>query len=334
MGLKKIIFVLTIILIFLSCFTVYATDNNQNYNNTDNITEILKETDPSFLTGCCSVMLQLEGNDSIMSFRRDADFPADIHIEEIDWHGMPAIKQYKTDGGYFCQVIITYNGWMIGYGGIDDGADNEKIENISATMITNDSSISMDKLKEIKEIKESYKMGHFLIKTPEGKYGLATATNYKTGNLTPNKYVSLPNKYSFSRSGYIPNNTDDKIKYATQLAISDSFGLTRRDVTTFHYHHVDNNTFKGNIVDMYLSNDDGSMFGMKTGDYSDNVYVNKTLYNASDIPIAPNYQSIGSYDFNPDSEITGITIIILVAVIIFIAVLSFVVYRLVKFYKN
>jgi len=85
---------------------------------------------------------------------------------------------------------------------------------------------------------------------------------------------------------------------------------------------------------MYLSNDDGSMFGMKTGDYSDNVYVNKTLYNASDIPIAPNYQSIGSYDFNPDSAITGITIIILVAVIIFIAVLSFVVYRLVKFYKN
>ena len=140
---KRSIFILGIFLILVSVLSVCASDNQQNIYE---IQQILDETNASDLTGCCSVALQLDGNNSMFSFRRDANLTADIYVEEIDWHGIPAIKQYKTEGDYFCQVIITSNGWTIGYGGIDDGPDNEKIEEITSKMITDDNSISEDGL--------------------------------------------------------------------------------------------------------------------------------------------------------------------------------------------
>ena len=61
-----------------------------------------------------------------MSYRRDANLTADIHIEQVDWHGHPAIKQYKTDHGYFNHIIVTNDGWVIGLGGVDAGEESRK----------------------------------------------------------------------------------------------------------------------------------------------------------------------------------------------------------------
>lgn len=158
---RRVVWIFGITLILISILGVCSAGNH--HNNYD-IQQVLAETNESDLTGCCSVALQLDGNNSMFAFRRDANLTADIYIEEIDWHGIPAIKQYKTTGDYFCQVIITSNGWTIGYGGIDDGPDNEKIEEITSQMITDDNSISDEKLAQIQKIKEPYKMGHLLIR--------------------------------------------------------------------------------------------------------------------------------------------------------------------------
>lgn len=294
MNLKKGIFLLGIIVLFVSMIAVSAESSQQNVHD---IQEILDSYNESDMTGCCSIILQLEGNNSIMSFRRDAGSAAEIQIVKIPWHGKEAIKQYKTEGGYFCQVIITNDGWMIGYGGIDDGPDNEKIENITGNMVANSNgTISEDVLTQVQQIKAAYGLGHLLIKAPDGNYGVATATTQFTGKLSPGDYVSLPNRVNFFRSGDISLNASDKVNLMNQLELSDGFGLTRRDITTFVY-NVGN---ESNVTDVYVSNDDGSYWGMGTVDLVDNVNMTGTYVKAADIPIAPNYKHIGNITFeNP-----------------------------------
>lgn len=323
---KRVLLILSAIILCISIMGVFASDFHQDINE---VKQILDETDQSDLTGCCSVVLQLEGNDSIISFRRDANLSADIHVEKVNWSGVQALKQYKVDGGYFCQVIVTEDGWVIGYGGIDDGIDNEIIENITAGMINNESKIYTDDLERIQEIKASYEIGHVVIKAPDGHYGVATATNHFTGKLKPGEYISMPNRYKYSRSGEIPMNTTDKIGVMTGLAASDMFGLERRDITTYDFHHVEDLTFNGNVIDMYLSNDDGSLYDMGTGDKYDDVYLDNTTFKGKDIPIAPEYESMGSVVIHEGiPQIVYLTIY--AAIILLVGVLSYGVYRLVR----
>lgn len=329
---KRSIFILGIFLILVSVLSVCASDTQQN---TYEIQRILDETNASDLMGCCSVALQLEGNNSMFSFRRDANFSADIYIEEIDWHGIPAIKQYKTDGDYFCQVIITSNGWTIGYGGIDDGPDNQKIEEITSKMITEDNSISEDGLIQVQQIKEPYKIGHLLIKAPNGNYGVAFSDNHFKGKLKPGEYIVIPNRQTYMNSGNLSLNTSDKVTAMIQLAQSDAFGLTRRDITTYNFHTFENKSSKVNVTEAYLSNDDGSQWGMNTAGLVDNVYFNKTLFKADDIPIAPKYQKMGNMTLHESINNVSKTtlLIVLVGVVLLVAILFFIVYKTVKFIK-
>lgn len=329
---KRSIFILGIFLILVSVLSVCASDTQQN---TYEIQRILDETNASDLMGCCSVALQLEGNNSMFSFRRDANFSADIYIEEIDWHGIPAIKQYKTDGDYFCQVIITSNGWTIGYGGIDDGPDNQKIEEITSKMITEDNSISEDGLIQVQQIKEPYKIGHLLIKAPNGNYGVAFSDNHFKGKLKPGEYIVIPNRQTYMNSGNLSLNTSDKVTAMIQLAQSDAFGLTRRDITTYNFHTFENKSSKVNVTEAYLSNDDGSQWGMNTAGLVDNVYFNKTLFKADDIPIAPKYQKMGNMTLHESLNNVSKTtlLIVLVGVVLLVAILFFIVYKTVKFIK-
>lgn len=322
---KGFLFILiTLILVIFTACAYSATnqaDINQNLSTVEN-------TNSSLLEGCCSVAYQLEGNDSMIAFRRDAEYSANIKIENISWHGKTAIKQYKEEGGYFCQVIVTNDGWVIGFGGLDDGPNSKKIENLTANMVLNNS-ISNKTLEQIQQIKAPYEKGHVLIKAPNGTYGAALPTTHFTGVLKPGDYISVPNKYSFVRTGTIPLNTSDKVKAMTQAAANDGYGVSRRDITTYYFHSVENNTFKGNITNIFLSNDDGSAWGMSTGGLADNVFFNGTLFNASSIPIAPNYTSIGSINFT-DSEQSGdgglFTIIMhAIAFILFIVVICLII---------
>lgn len=335
MNFKRVLLLLSVILICVTILGVSASDYHYDINEVKNI---LSTYDESEMTGCCSVMLQLNGTDCMMSFRRDAGNPAEIFIEDVDWHGHKAVKQYKTDAGYFCQVIVTEDGWTIGYGGIDDGEDNKKIENISASMLNENNTISESTLSQISKIKASYGLGHFLIKAPNGNYGLATATTYQTGKLEPGEYVSIPNRVQFLRTGSIPLNSSDKVQSMVNLATSDGFGLTRRDVTTFDLHHIENSTFNATVVDMYASNDDGSAYGLSTAGLVDNIHFNNTTINASSIPIAPKYMKIGTVPFvdnqtSTDQGFNLTTIISIIGFVICIGILIFAVLQLVRYLR-
>jgi hypothetical protein len=294
MEFRHRLFILAIFILF-SSLVVVAADENQFVVH--DINEILMDNAVEDMTGCCSVFYQEDGASAMMAFRRDAKSMDDIYIDQVKWHGKDAIKQYKTTGEYFCQVVITSDGWMIGYGGTDDGPDNELIENITGEMIEKHNSITEDGLARIEEIKKPYKIGHVVIKAPNGDYGLATDKGHFTGKLKPGDYISMPNRYSYFRSGNLTfNDSSDKVKTMNELAISDGFGITRRDVTVFDF----NATNEANTTDMYISNDDGSMHGMACRDMYDNVHFNGTTINGEDIPIAPTYKKIGtiSYDNN------------------------------------
>lgn len=331
MSYKKWIFILTVVVLSVSILGVFGADYQEDTHDLQHITDNYDETD---LTGCCSVMLQLDGNNSIMSFRRDADSAADIYIEKIDWNGTSAIKQYKTEGGYFCQVIITHDGWIIGFGGLDDGVDNQKTEQIARSMINDNNTISEDSLAQIQKIKEPYKLGHFFIKAPNGNYGIATATTHFTDKLDPGEYASIPNRESFYRNDYLSSDVTDKIGAMTDLAASDEFGLTRRDITVFYFHSMENDTHRGNVTEVFVSNDDASRFNMNTADLVDNVYFNQEFFPAEKIPIAPRYESLGNITFLEEISQTASKLIILVFILGFALLIGFLYYVVQNFVKR
>ena len=316
MNLKNKILIISIAIILISVIGVCAA----NYQNNQ---QILNNQTDGF--GCCSIILQEDGADSIMTFRRDSNVTADIKIENIDWHGIPAIKQYKTDGKYFSHVIITKDGWMIGFGGIDDGVDSEKCENISFEMINDDYTISKEKLEEIQSIKKPYGRGHFIIKAPNGNYGFSTVDMVKTGQLQPGQYISLPNDYSLSRAGNLSLGSDDKIKNMVELAQSDKYGLDRRDIITYDFHSGDDS-----YVDIYVSNEDGSLLGVNYTGCVDDVYINGNLIKAEDIPIAPAYKSLDTLKFSKGDSHLGI----IIGCIVFIGAISYGASKFVRYVRH
>lgn len=318
MELKNKILIICIAVILISIIGVSSASNQDTQ-------QVFCDDTAEF--GCCSIILQENGADSIMTFRRDSNVDADIKIENVDWHGIPAIKQYKTDGKYFSHVIITKNGWIIGFGGIDDGVGSEKCENISSEMINDNYTISQEKLEEIQKIKQPYGRGHFIIKAPNGNYGFATVDKVKTGQLQPGQYISLPNNYSLSRAGEISLSSNDKIGDMVELSQSDKYGLDRRDIITYDYHSGDNA-----YADIYVSNEDGSHLGVNYTGCVDDVYVNGKLVKAEDIPVAPEYKSIDKLNFSGSDS--SFNIMPIIVCIVFVGAVSFGAFKLVKFMRR
>ena len=329
MSWAKKIFILSIFIIFISTIGAFSVSN---YQNNDDLPVVFEKNNETDMIGCCSIILQEDGNDTLMSYRRDSDLDADIHIEKINWHGMPVIKQYKTDNNYFCHVIITENGWVIGLGGTDDGIDNQIAENITADMITEDNTISTEALEKIQKLKQPYGRGHVVIKAPNGNYGFANVDKLKTGKLEPGHYISIPNDYSYSRAGEISPDSPDKIREMTDLSQQDLYGLDRREIITYDINMSDNN----NNVTIYAANENGSYLGVNNTVYIDDIYVNDTLIKASDIPIGPDYMQIGSFSFEGENTSADrLTVLMFyVLLVIFVALLYFVVSRFVKFIRR
>lgn len=319
MKLNEKILIFILFIGAVSLLGVYSASINDNIIwDTPNMTE----TD----IGCCSIVIQLDGSNTLMSHRRDSDKDADIFIENVDWHGHNAIKQYKTSNGYFCHVIVTSDGWVIGYGGIDDGIMSEKIENITAGMINVDNNISTQDLQQIQKIKQPYGRGHVLIKAPNGNYGFATVDKVKTGKLEPGQYISLPNKYELSRSGNVTLDGVDKIGVMENLSRSDLYGVGRRDIVIYDF-EVEGNQ---NTTDIYVSNEDGFYVKVNNSIFRDNIYFNDTLIRAADIPIAPNYEKIGTITFGQDNDIFS-AIFDIIKIIIFVVIIGIIVFVVIRF---
>lgn len=326
MNFSKKIIVLSIFIIFISIFGAYSTFNHQN---NDAIPVISNQTDEF---GCCSIVLQLEGNDTLMSYRRDSNYSADVLIEKVDWHGIPAIKQYKSDYGYFSHVIITNNGWVIGLGGVDDGINSKICENITADMITDDYSISKKSLEKIQDIKKPYGRGHVVIKAPNGNYGFATTNKLKTGTLKPGQYISIPNDYMLSRGGNLSLPIKDKIKSMFELSQSDLYGLDRREIIAYDIHLDSNGT---NTTDIYVANEDGSRVGADYRHCIDDVIFNNTTIKGKSIPLAPDYEKVGTISFDRTNTASdNLTILLVIAgFVVFVGILFFIVLKFVRYIR-
>ena len=327
MNFNKKIFVLSIFIIFIFACGAYSL---QSHGNINEIHVVSNETD---VYGCCSIVWQLDGNDTVMSYRRDSNMTVDVHIDKVNWHGIPAIKQSKTGGGEFTHVIITQNGWVIGLGGIDDGINSEICENITAGMISKDYNISKESLAKIQDIKKPYGRGHVVIKAPNGNYGFANVDKLKTGKLKPGQYISIPNNYSLSRGGELSIETPDKVKAMMELSQADKYGLDRREIITYFI----NSTDKGNLVDVFVANEDGSLLGENYTDCIDDIYFNDNVtIKGSDIPIAPDYEKLGSISLlEENSNFSKLTfLIILVLFVVIVGILFFALLRFVRVIKS
>lgn len=325
MNFSKKIFVLSIFIIFISICGAYSVNNHQN---TDTMPVISNQTDQF---GCCSIVIQMEGNETLMSYRRDSNFTTDVFIEKVDWHGIPAIKQYKNDYGYFSHVIITNNGWVIGLGGVDDGINSEICENITADMITDDYSISESSLAKIQEIKKPYGRGHVVIKAPNGNYGFATTDKLKTGTLKPGQFISIPNDYMLSRGGNLTLPLNDSIRTMFELSQSDLYGLDRREIITYDVHLSE----KSNTTDIYVANEDGSLVGADYRTCIDNVVFNNTTIQGKDIPLAPDYKKVGTVSFDrPNTAADNLVVLLFIlGFVVFVGLLFFIVLKFVRFIK-
>lgn len=328
MSLKKKIFIFAI---FICLVSIIGASSALSQDNNDDLSGIALQNNETDI-GCCSIVWQLDGSNTIMSHRRDSNLDADIHIENVDWHGYNVIKQYKTDNKYFCHVIITSDGWVIGLGGTDDGVDNEKAENITANMINKDNTISEADLKEIQKIKIPYGKGHVVIKAPNGNYGFATVDKVKTGKLEPGQYISIPNDYNDSRADTISPDVSDKIGVMDNLSRSDNYGVDRREIVIYDFKTGEN----ANTTDIYVSNEDGALVGVDNSIYIDDIYLNDTLIKGKDIPVAPEYKEIGSITFDGGNNLFSqfLTLIFMAVFAIFVAVLGFIIYRFIRSTRN
>jgi len=198
-------------------------------------------------------------------------------------------------------------------------------------MINDNYTISEQALAKIQDIKKPYGRGHVVIKAPNGNYGFANVDKLKTGTLKPGQYISIPNNYSLSRSGNLSLNSTDLVGEMTKLSQLDKYGLDRREIVTYDF----KTTEKGNITDIYVSNEDGSQVGANYTECIDDIHFNNTVIKGSDIPIGPNYKSIGSIEFT--GELTtaskGTVLMVLIAFVIFVALLFFIVLKFVRFIR-
>ena len=299
--------ILLIIIIFISIGCVSANyvidmDSDISIQDVGNAVDYQTLIDDGVLDSeCCSVFLQLEDGNTAYAFRRDANYEANIFIENFTIDNgfdgvIGCIKQYKTEDGYFLQSIITDDGWVVSVGGKSDGSNNQIIENTSIEMLKSHN-ISLYNLTAIQKVLKKDQMGHFVIKAPNGTYAIVFSNKIVDGELKQGEYISVPNKDSYFRSGYV--NPSNPLKTVLKLACTDQFGLERRDITVYLIDTTDD----GTKVQLYAANDDGNgSFGYNsTINMTDDLNISGNVVKGSDLPVAPDYLDLGSFEIKHKS---------------------------------
>ena len=89
---------------------------------------------------------------------------------------------------------------------------------------------------------------------------------------------------------------------------------------------------------MYVSNDDGSAYGLSTSGLRDNIHFNNTTIKAEDIPIAPKYSKIGTVECVDNETSSGggfdlTTLFTIIGFVICIGILVFAVMQVVRYLR-
>ena len=247
------------------------------------------------LSECSSIVLHVNDNEGVLSVRRDATNAVDIIIENGYWGDIEYQKQYKNPDGYFAHAIVTSNGWLIGNGGVTDGSTFRQIESIASEMVVNNV-ISDAYLSRIYNIMSQYSLGHFVIKSGDGTYGVVFNNIYHTGKLNPGQFVVCPNVYSMSQKGTYDAGLNP-VDAAIKLGYTDSFGVNRRNLMTYHWKLTTSPNGLSYSVDSYASNDNGAGCGRSTASLSDSIYYYNNFISRYSLPVTPNKMGLGTHIF-------------------------------------
>ena len=248
------------------------------------------------LSECSSIVLHVSDNEGVISHRRDATNALDIIVESGKWGDIEYVKQYKNPDGYFVHSIVTSNGWLIGNGGITDGSVFRQIESIASEMVVNNQ-ISDSYLSRIHNILARYSMGHFVIKANDGTYGVAFANLHHTGKLEPGQFVVCPNVYSYSQKSTF-NTAASPVDEAIRIGYTDSYGVNRRNLMTYHWKLSESSNGLSYSVDVYASNDNGAGVGRSTSSLADNIYFFNNYISRSSLPVTPGKLGLGTHVFS------------------------------------
>ena len=246
--------------------------------------------------GCSSVYLQISSSEAVCGFRRDSTDSAAIRIVKTTFKGKNLLKQYKNNDEYFCHMIISANGWMVGTGGGDVPKHSRAIEKMGCKMIKS-GKIKKSYLKKIRKIKKKYNLGHFVIKAPNGKYAIVWPTAIKTGKLKAGKYLCVPNKQSYFKHGKWSKFGKNPAKSALKILGKDSYGDYRRDAISYHWKATTKDGVTNSSVKAYATNDDGHYVGKKTWKFRDNVYFKGKFFSKTRLPKVPSKLLIGIHEF-------------------------------------
>jgi hypothetical protein len=251
---------------------------------------------PTSEMGCTSIYLQISKSEGILGFRRDSTYAANIYIKACKWNGRTAIKQYKTAHSYFFHSILTSDGWMIGTGGADNPKVNKAVEKLAGKMVKS-GKIKKSFLKKIQGNERRLVTGHFVIKSPNGKYAVVWKSTIKTGKLKNGQYLSVPNGKSYFRHGGYAKFGKNPTKAAVKILATDSFGVNRRDVTVFHWNSTTNEGSTTSNVSVYAANDNGRLMGRHTGHLKDNIYFKGTFFSKNKLVKTPSMTLLGVHNF-------------------------------------
>ena len=269
--------------------------------------------------GCSSTIIQIDEQNSAFTFRRDSDEGVNVNII----YQKNGILQYKNDLDYFWHAIINQDGWIVGNGGADNPYSCEKMEAFAQIMIKKNTLID-ELIERISDIKSLYNLGHFLIKSPNGTYGLIAhiigeKIIIEKGKLKPGEYMISPNNYKYYKKGNI-SDLDIKENYtyiSRYLAAIDTYSSLRTNDFTYNYVTKDNSKY----VDIFIANDDGSL--SKTGNNSylfNDIYINKKYIYGEKVPIIMNGMYLDRYIISEgnksDNKNTNIKINIILLVFI------------------
>ena len=245
-------------------------------------------------TGCCSVLIHVGPRHDVLSYRRDSVNSANIIIDKINFNGQTAIKEYKTQRGYFTHTIITKNGWIIGIGGKDDPNTTKRLEQLSSDIISK-GHIEKGDINKANAILERNGWGHFLIKAPDDNIGITScdyrvhASSIKLFKMKDGDYVKVPNNPRYYGYGKFNRFSSDPDNAAIKIVGTDIYGQSRRDVITYDY-----NSEK---VDIWASFDGGALLWGPIGN-PDNIQYLGTKINGKDLPLIPGKKFLGKEDLN------------------------------------
>ena len=292
-------------------YVIYTSAVNKNLvsykNSQDKSTVKIK---PTAEFGCCSVFVQVSSSEAVAGFRRDSTYAADILIISQSWWGKTALKQYKTTGSYSFHLIITCDGWMIGTGGRDDPTINRNIERLAGKMVS-DGCLQRPVLNKIKGYIGYLGIGHFAIKTPNGRYAAVWLNGMDLGVLKPGEFISVPNYKSCYRHGTYARYGSHPASAAIKIAATDSYGINKRDIIVYHWKATTRDYKTTSIAKVYGSNDDGRYSGRSTGYLKDNIKFKNVYYSKNSLPYAIRAKVLGIHNYgNIDKFVKTPTVVI------------------------